>query len=427
MNEDKGKIVEELIGFIKESPSCFQAVEQVKQQLIKAGFMELSEDNFKDECKLEHGNKYFVIRNDSSLIAFVIPQNSPEAFHIVASHSDAPSFKLKENPEIAVDEFYCKLNVEKYGGMLLSTWLDRPLSIAGRVVIKENSKLVTKLIDLKKDCCVIPNVAIHFNPDINKGYEYNPQVDMLPLFSGNCKANVLEEISNQLCINKEEILGSDLFLYNRECGRRIGINGEFLLAPRLDDLQCAFATLKGFLQSLPRKSIAVYCLFDNEEVGSRTRQGADSDFMQNLLVWISKNLGLKNAYDVLIRNSFLLSADNAHALHPNHPEKSDITNKPFLNHGVVLKFNGNARYTTDAYSAAVVRDICKEGNISLQNYANRSDITGGSTLGNISISHVSIPSADIGFAQLAMHSAMETAGCDDIPDMVNLIKIFQSK
>lgn len=394
----------EFAQFIKQSPTAFHAVGSVKSILE------------------EKGITYFT-RNDSSLIAVKMPENQPKGFRIMASHSDSPCFKLKTKSEIKVDDSYVKLNVEKYGGMILSSWLDRPLGIAGRVITKdkETDQFVSHLVDLKQ-CAVIPNVAIHFNREINKGFEYNPQVDMLPLFSGNKEKTIQEMLAESLHISTEDILGEDLYLYVDQEPITVGAEGEFIVSPRLDDLQCAYSTLMGFLESEPTDHIAVYCLFDNEEVGSRTRQGADSDFAQQILteIWNATNTSFSDA----LKNSFLLSADNAHALHPNHPEKSDVTNKPYLNGGIVLKFNGNAHYTTDGFSQAFVTDLCKKADVPMQTFANRSDIQGGSTLGNIMMSHMSIPAADIGLGQLAMHSAVETAGTKDIGYMMAAAKLF---
>lgn len=405
-----------LLAFIDRSPTCFHAVDNAKKVLEEAGF-----------CKWKHGStadKQYIIRNDSSLIAFRMPKSAPKGIHIMASHSDSPCFKIKTKPEITVDEQYVKLNVEKYGGMILSTWLDRPLGIAGRVITKEKGGFVSHLVDLGPDICVIPNLSVHFNREINKGFEYNPQVDMLPLFSGNKNTKLMSVIAKSLNIEETEILGSDLYLYSSGTGRRIGYDKEFLLAPRLDDLQCAYATLMGFADTSPQDYIAVYCLFNNEEVGSRTRQGADSDFLSGVLEDIWEATDAKISFKKALENSFLISADNAHALHPNHPEKSDATNKPYLNKGIVLKFNGNAQYTTDGYSQAYLQDLCNECGVNLQTFANRSDVAGGSTLGNIVMSHVSVPSADIGLPQLAMHSAMETAGTRDTEDLIRLSKVF---
>lgn len=435
MNLDTKQTAGELLEFINNSPTSFHAVENVRRMLENEGFVPWQGETA--------GKKYYVTRNDSSLIAFQLSDKLPKGFHIMASHSDSPCFKLKCKPEITVDEQYVKLNVEKYGGMILSTWLDRLLGIAGRVIIKEDDKLVSKLVNLGNNCCVIPNLSIHFNREINKGFEYNPQIDMLPLFSADKNKKLMQEIADALTIEVSDILGSDLYLYAGEPGYRVGMEGEFLLSPRLDDLQCAYGTLMGFVKAVPQDYISVYCLFDNEEVGSRTRQGADSDFLSGILedVWekiclsekaVFEKQNIDNVYSVTgkqsfrqaLADSFLISADNAHALHPNHPEKSDVTNKPYLNKGIVLKFNGNAQYTTDGYSQAYIQKLCSACEIPLQTFANRSDVPGGSTLGNIAMSHVSITSADIGLPQLAMHSAMETAGAKDIVDLITLSQTF---
>lgn len=409
--------LEGLIQFIDKSPTAFHAVDSVKCILEKEGFCCLQK---KDDAK-----KIMYVRNNSSLVAFSIPDKTPKGFRIIASHSDSPCFKIKTKPEIKVDDSYVKLNVEKYGGMILSSWLDRPLGIAGRVIVKEGDSFVPKLVDLEQGV-VIPNVAIHFNREINKGFEYNPQVDMLPLFSGNKESKLQMIIADSLGISETEILGEDLYLYAKQPGSIVGMENEFLVAPRLDDLQCAYGTLMGFVESTPQDYISVYCLLHNEEVGSRTLQGADSDFVQRTLEEVWKLHGSNMSFEDALSDSFLLSADNAHALHPNHPEKSDVTNKPYLNGGIVLKFNGNAHYTTDGYSQAFVTDLCQKCEIPMQTFANRSDVQGGSTLGNIMMSHVSIPSADIGLPQLAMHSAVETAGARDVEDMIKLSKVFFS-
>ncbi len=427
------------IPFIEKCPTAFHAVEAVKEILINNGYKQwqeglpLSQENAMGE------KGYFYIRNDSSLIAFSMPKSSYsgmaagvsdgtgkssiKGFRIMASHSDSPCFKVKTKPEIKVEDAYVKLNVEKYGGMILSSWLDRPLGIAGRVIVKEDGVFVSKLVDVKQ-CAVIPNVAIHFNREINKGFEYNPQTDMLPLFSGDKEQKLMEKIADTLGIEADAILGEDLYLYADQKAITVGADQEFLLAPRQDDLGCAYSTLMGFVDTKPSEYISVYCLFNNEEVGSLTRQGADSDFAQRILTEIWNMTGSDKTFEAALADSFLLSADNAHALHPNHPEKSDVTNRPYLNGGIVLKFNGNAHYTTDGYSQAFVTDLCRQCGIAMQTFANRSDLPGGSTLGNIMMAHVSIPSADIGLPQLAMHSAVETAGVKDMDDMVLLSKRF---
>ena len=408
-----------LFDFIDASPTCYHAIKNVEESLLGKGFEKLSE---KETYKLEQGKKYFVVRNDSSVIAFILPPKRAKGFRIFASHSDSPCFKLKENPEVTLENAYVKFNVEKYGGMILSTWLDRPLSVAGRVVIKENGEFATKLVDFEENLCIIPNVAIHFNREINKGMEYNPQVDMQPLWSANKEDKLISILATKLNVEEEQILGTDLFVYNKEKCTFIGMENAFISAPRIDDLGCVFGTLEGFLESGESEYIKMYCVFDHEEVGSRTRQGADSDFLASTMGRIGEALECENKLSQMYADSILISADNGHALHPNHPEKSDSGNRPVLNGGIVLKYHGNQQYTTDAYTGAVVKDICRQKEIPCQTFHNRSDVPGGSTLGNISISHCSIPSADIGLPQLAMHSAYETAGTKDMEYLVKFAK-----
>lgn len=419
-------LTKEMLAFIEESPTAFHAAANVEKILKAEGFEKL-------DCLTGHtckpGGCYYAVQNGSALIAVRIPENGARGVRIVASHSDSPCFKIKENAEMKLEGQYVKLNTEKYGGSILSTWLDRPLSAAGRVFVKDSGTgaIEQKLVNIQKDILIIPNVAIHFNREVNDGYKLNPQVDMLPLFSQDQEVTLAEMCAQQLGIAKEQILGSDLYVYNRDKGRIMGADDAFIGSPRLDDLQCAYASLKGFLAADPQSYISVYALFDNEEVGSGTRQGADSTFLSEILDVIFDGLSLHTGplqKRQLLQGSFLLSADNGHAVHPNHPEKSDPTNRPYINGGVVLKFHGGQRYTTDGFSAAVVRDICREHDIPLQTFVNRADMAGGSTLGNISTAHVSIPSADIGLAQLAMHSAFETAGVKDTAAMAELVKWF---
>ena len=420
------KINEALFQYIDNSPTAFHAVAETARRLEAAGYVKLEKE---EGAEILRKGKYYLMKNGSSLIAFRMPDGDVKKLRISAAHSDSPCFKVKETPEMDVEGHYTRLNVEGYGGMIQSTWLDRPLSVAGRVIIQTQEGLTERLVRFDRDLCVIPNLAIHFNREVNKGYAYNPQVDLLPLFSGGKgkeeSLNSLKELcAGELGVDPQCILASDLYLYNRESGRRMGVNGEFIGSPRLDDLQCAFGTLEGFLAAGEAETkcqekgdagcCAVYALFDNEEIGSGTKQGADSTFLEDVIGLICSGAGISHSgRRDLLSESFLLSADNAHGVHPNHPEKSDPTNRPYLNGGIVLKFQGSQKYTTDAWSAAVVRRICAQENIPCQNFANRSDIAGGSTLGNISSAHVSIPAADIGLAQLAMHSAFETAGAED--------------
>ncbi len=416
----------EMLKFIEESPICFLAVDNLKKMLEKQGFRPLDEQ---DEYEIQKGGRYFVTRNDSSIMAFVVPEGEAKGFHMTAAHSDSPCFKIKEKPEMVVEDHYLKLNVEKYGGMIDSTWLDRPLSVAGRVVVKEQDKLITKLINIDKDLLMIPNVAVHMNRDMNKGFEYNAQTDLIPLFGEYTDEDDKEAfralMAEEAGVDKEQLLGYDLYLYAREKGRLFGAKEEFILSPRLDDLQCAYGCMRALAESTPNEYINVCVVFDNEEVGSGTKQGADSTFLEDNLFRIHKALGGKcNDYKRLLADSFLISADNAHAVHPNHPEKADPTNRPYLNGGIVIKFHGSQRYTTDAISAAVMKDICNRADVPYQTYHNRSDIAGGSTLGNISTAHVSVNTVDIGLPQLAMHSACETAGVKDTEYLIRAMKCF---
>lgn len=419
----QNKLLKKLFSFIEESPTAFHAVMNLEKILDKEGFTRLEE---KDSWQIAQGGKYYVNRNGSSLIAFTLPEKDPIGYHIVAAHSDSPCFKLKESPEITVDDAYLKLNVEKYGGMILSTWLDRPLSVAGRVVFKGKGGILTKLVNVGKDIALIPNLAIHINKEINKGVEYNPQTDMQPMIGEACsKGDLFKLLAKEAGVEEKEILGADLFLYNRDKCRFIGVDDAFIAGPRLDDLECAYAGLTALVNEAPREYINLCAVFDNEEVGSTTKQGAASTFLQDVLVRICSQLGKgEEEYRRMLADSFLISADNAHALHPNHPEKADTTNRPVLNGGVVIKYHGSQRYATDAYSAAIMKDICNRAGVPFQSYANRSDIAGGSTLGNISTAQVSVNTVDIGLAQLAMHSACETAGAKDVGYLTDALQVF---
>ncbi len=428
------KAAEEMLNFIQKSPTCFHAVENLKGMLETEGYKEWKET---EEWNVVKGGKYYVVRNDSSLIALQFPAAKDiKGFHMVASHSDSPSFKVKEGPEILVEKQYVKLNTEKYGGMILSTWLDRALSVAGRIVVGKGETVQTRLVNIDKDLLVIPNVAIHMNREMNKGVEYNPQVDMLPLMAGSlsseqgedcqdAKNSLLKMIAEEIGVEPEAILGQDLFLYTREPGRILGANGEFIFSPRLDDLQCVYASMTSFLESTPKDYINICAVFDNEEVGSGTRQGADSTFLEDVLIRSCEAAGMTpGQYRQLVAGSFLISADNAHAVHPNHPEKADPTNRPYLNGGIVIKYHGSQKYTSDAVSSAKMKSLCKKAGVPFQTYTNRSDILGGSTLGNISTAHVSVSSVDIGLPQLSMHSAVETAGVMDTWYCVQALKEF---
>ncbi|MEY8675254.1 M18 family aminopeptidase [Thomasclavelia cocleata] len=419
------KISQELTSFIKKSPTAFHAVNNLKQLLKENDYEELLEGK---RWEIEAGKRYFISRNNSSIIALNIGNKLDQySFNVAASHSDSPTFKIKENAEIEIKGKYTQLNTEGYGGMLCATWFDRPLSIAGRVLIQDDNSYITKLLNIDRDLVLIPNVAIHMNRTVNDGYSYNKQIDMLPLFGGSdTKAGDLKKlVAQELGVNVDDIYGTDLYLYNRMEPSIWGANEEFISSPQLDDLQCAYASLQGFLNGFNNKSINVYACFDNEEVGSGTKQGADSTFLYDVLKRVNNALGkTEEDYYRALASSFMLSADNAHALHPNHPEKTDINNCVYLNEGVVIKSHAGQKYTSDALSIAVFKGLCKQAKVPVQFFANRSDSLGGSTLGNIAMAHVSMNSVDIGLPQLAMHSSYETAGIKDTYYMIKVMEEF---
>ena len=415
--------VQELFDFIQQSPSCFHVIENVKKQLTEQGFEELCENK---NWQIKEGGKYFVTRNLSSVIAFKVPTKNFKSFHIVASHSDSPTFKIKDHPEQVVKGKYVQLNTERYGGMIYSTWFDRPLSIAGRVLVKTETGVATKLLNIDRDLLVIPNLAVHMDRTVNDGMKYTPQVTLLPLYGDAASKDTFNKLVAEACGTAEEnIISTDLFLYNRTAPTVWGAHNEYMSCAKLDDLECAFSSLKAFLKGENSQSVSVCAIFDNEEVGSSTKQGANSTFMYDVLHRINENLGrTEEQYHTAVASSFMLSADNAHALHPNHPAISDPTNPVYLNEGIVIKHNANQKYTTDAVSSAIFQKMCEEKNVPYQHFVNRSDVAGGSTLGNIANTHVSLNTVDIGMAQLAMHSSYETAGVLDLDYMIAGMEAF---
>ena len=418
-------IVSDLIRFLEGSPTCFHAIKNTETELERHGFTRLSEN---EAWSLTPGGSYYVTRNGSSLIAFTIPAGSWSSMHILASHSDSPCFKIKEHPELEAEGHYIRLNVERYGGMILAPWLDRPLSVAGRVIVKDSGTgaYTMKLVNIDRDLVLIPNLAIHMNPDANKGYTYNPQKDMLPLYGTlSAKDTFMKTIARAAGVEESDILGHDLFLYNREKASIWGADQEFLSCGRLDDLQCAFASLAGFLAGKKETYLNLHCVFDNEEVGSGTRQGAASTFLYDTLTRIFLGLGRSTEdYLISLADSMMISADNAHAVHPNHPDKADPSNRPYLGEGIVIKYNASQKYCTDGISTAMFRDLCREAGVPVQTFANRSDMAGGSTLGNISNTQVPLNTIDIGLPQLAMHSPYETASVKDTEYLVRAAKEF---
>ncbi len=410
-----------LFDYIAACPTPYHAAAHTGRLLEQAGYIRLSEGG---RWQLETGNGYYVTRNGSSLLAFRLPEREFSGYMIAAAHCDSPCLKIRENAALR-DGAYVRLSTEKYGGMLCASWLDRPLSVAGRVMVRTADGTAVRLVDLGDPAALIPSVAIHMNRKANDGMAYNPAVDMLPLYSADRACDFRARIAEAAGISGQEILASDLFVYNPQPGVQWDA---FISAPRLDDLQCAFAALTAFLQAQPGGSVPVLCLFDNEEVGSQTKQGAASTFLADTLVRIGSCCGLDGAeHRRRIANSFLVSCDNAHAVHPNHPEYADKNHAPQMNGGVVLKYNAAQRYTTDAASAALLRLICREAQVPVQEYANRADLPGGSTLGNISNTQVSLNAADVGLAQLAMHSAFETAGSADTQYLARALEVFYGK
>ncbi|MCH4239043.1 MAG: M18 family aminopeptidase [Oscillospiraceae bacterium] len=420
------QISTELLDFLKKSPTCYHVIANLRAALVRAGYTELSEGS---GWNCTAGGKYFVVRNESSLIAFRIPAKDFTGYQIAASHSDSPSFKVKENPEMDMENLYVKLNVEKYGGMLCAPWLDRPLSVAGKLIVREGSRFVSKLVSIDRDLLMIPSLAIHMDRKANDGHAYNPQKDMLPVLGDSrAKGRFMDIVAESAGIKKEDIAGSDLFLYSRTPGTVWGAEKEYISAGRLDDLECTYGDFRGFLDARENpNSVPVFTVFDNEEVGSGTKQGADSTFLADTLERIGIACGrTPEQHRTAIASSFMVSADNAHAVHPNSPDKADPVNRPHMNGGIVIKYNANQKYTTDSVSAAIFKEVCGRAKVPWQEFTNRSDMPGGSTLGNISNAHISLNTVDIGLAQLAMHSPYETAGSEDTAYLARAMREFFS-
>ena len=414
-----------LLKFIEKSPTAFHAANNAADLLREHGFTELRES---ERWHLEAPGKYFPLRNGSSVIAFRVPEGGFENYLLYAAHTDSPCLKIKEEPETRAADCYTRLNVEKYGGMIHYTWLDRPLSAAGRITVRVKDGVETKLVDLEKEIALVPSVAIHMEKTVNDGKAFNMNVDMLPLAGGKEPGRTLRALAAEKAgVAEGEILSTDLFLYPRIPGIVWGEDGEFITSPRLDDLECLYAGLVGFLEAEPKGSCAVFCAFDNEEVGSGTKQGAGSDMLDRVLARVSGCFGLDgDGHAAALAGSFMISADNAHAVHPNHPEYADRIDRPVMNEGIVIKYHAGQKYTTDSFSAAVFASVCEKAGVPVQRYTNRADLPGGSTLGNISNAHVSVSTVDVGLAQLSMHSCCETAGGKDAAYLVRAAKAYFS-
>jgi len=419
MNQVAIEKTEKLLSVIQNSPTAFHAADTAAKLLDAAGFHRINEA---EPLPFTAGD-YYVIRGGSAIIAFRIPTSAFSSCMITASHSDSPMFKLKTACENEAFGKYVRLNTERYGGMILSSWFDRPLSVAGRLVVKDGNRLESRLVNVDRELALIPNVCIHFNRSANEGYKYNAAVDLMPLIGTAGSQNSLKKIvAEYASVLPQQIVDSDLFLYNRTPGTIFGLDKEFFSAPRIDNLQCAFGTFDGFLSAKETNCVKIWCMFDNEETGSASKQGAGSTFMRDVIEKIALDNGLSPTQ--LLASSLMVSADNAHARHPNHPELSDAQNTPDMNRGIVVKYNASQRYTTDAVSSALFREICQRANVPVQNFANRSDMVGGSTLGSISNTKVPLATVDIGMAQLAMHSSYETAGCLDNVYLTDASRVF---
>lgn len=423
----KNQLNDELIAFLNESHNEYLAANAIRNILIKSGFKGIKEN---ETWNLKENSKYFFLRNANSLVAFVTPyrlNKSDFYYKIISSHLDSPALKLKENPAVCMN-FYEKWKVEVYGGLINSTYVDRPLGLAGRLIVKTENGLETRIVDTKIAVAVIPNVAIHQNRNINNGFIYNPQVDLLPLAGTGEKAHYFDEIISSFLKDNEELVSYDLYLYNFDRAQYVGFNDDLICGQKEDDLSSAFLSLKALVDSetnYNETGIKVAAFFNNEETGSLSFSGADSDLLKSTLRRIALSFNVKESeYFAAIKKSFVLSADNGHAIHPNHPEMSDDKNLCLLNKGILLKFNSNMAYTSDAFTSAFVKTLCKDNNIPYQVFFNRSDVRGGSTLGNISISQESILTADIGMPQLAMHSSFETIGSEDTKHMFDLMSCF---
>ena len=405
----------ELCAFLDASHSQYHARAYLTAILDKAGYTPLKES---EKWELVPGGKYYVNRGGSAVLAFRVPEGEALGFLISAAHTDRPAFKLKENGEI--EGVYPRLAVERYGGQILAPWLDRPLSIAGRVLVQTEHGAESRLLDIDRDLLLIPNVAIHMNRQANDGYKWNPVTDVLPLLAS-------PENKGQFAAMREKeaggkILSPDLFLYIRQKASVWGLDESFLSSAALDDLECVWGCFQGFLNAGTGRSIPLFAALDSEEVGSCSPQGAGSTLLRQTVSRIAQALALDE--NRLLAQSFLVSADNAHAQHPNHPEQADSGNAPKMGGGIVIKFNSNLRYCTDGLSAAVMRTVCQRAGVNSQNYYNRPDIPGGSTLGCISIGQVSVPTVDIGLAQLAMHSCYETAAVSDAIDLEKAMTVY---
>lgn len=427
MKKQSKELIDDFFKFIKKATTPYQTVLECESRLDEGKFIKLS---LEDEWHLDEGGRYYLSPYSSMIIAFTIGSKIREdGYRIIATHTDSPCLKIKPMPEIIVEN-YVKINTEVYGGPILNTWMDRLLSFAGKVVLKSNNirKPIVKYIDISRPIMTIPNLAIHMNSDINKGIELNRQKDLLPII-GQVKEDdkqknyLMKLICKELGVNIDDILDYDLFVYLAEDGILTGVNEEFISGPRLDDLSMVYASIEAIIDSIHEDGVNIAVCFDNEEIGSMTKQGADSNLLEIVTKKISKGLS-KNNYFGMLTNSFMISADGAHGLHPNYPEKNDPTNKPVVNKGITIKINASKRYASDAESIGVFQQLCQEEKVNIQKFVNRSDLTGGITLGSIATKYLPIQVVDVGVPMLAMHSSREIMGVNDFIDSLKIFKKF---
>ena len=408
-------MVTSLLHDLKLSPTAFHAVDTLRRKLLENGYQPLRRGE-----AMVPGGKYFVTPHGSSLLAFRLPQNTPIGFMITASHADSPCFRIRDKAELTGGDCV-RLSAERYGGMLNDSWLDRPLSIAGRVTLRAEGGVRTALVDFRKDMVVIPRLAIHMNREANNGYKYDPVRDLAPLYALAANAGQFNaQLAEKLGCSVEDILATDLIIYNNQDGFVWGPAEEFLSAPRLDDQACVFTCAEAFLRAKATGAVQVLYVSDNEEIGSETKQGAAAVTLPDVLRQIAHETGAD--YAAMLDNSLLLSCDNGHAGHPNRPEMADANEAPVMGGGVVIKHS--PRYATDGLSAAVFAEICRRAGVPVQHYANRPDMAGGSTLGNIADTKLPVSTVDIGMAQLAMHSCLETCATADVGYFTDAVTAF---
>ena len=419
---DEQSLLKGLFGFLDKSVSPFHSAAAACEMLEQEGYTLCPEGQ---PWKLEQGGRYYTTRNGTAVLAWRMPQGKLTGWHVTASHGDSPTWRIKV-PDIK-DGGYLKAETEGYGGMIAPTWLDRPLGVAGRLLVKTAQGVETRLVAPDRALLCIPNVCIHFDREANTGKNWNYQVDLQPICGLENGTALMEILAAEAGVSAGDILSHDLVLCTRQKAERVGVDGELFMSGRIDDLECAYTTLCGFLAGEGKEAgrADVWCMFDNEEVGSSSRQGAQGTLMADTMARIEEAMGVTREESVCARtNSLLLSADNGHATHPNHPEKSDPRSPVRLGGGILLKYNASQTYTTSGFTAAAFQQICGKAGVPVQIFANRADVRGGSTLGNLLGHQIAIPMVDIGLAQLAMHSAVETASCADVMYMVKACETF---